>query len=338
MTIELTKTDFRDVVARAEQQGESLCQATEFGNQYWIPKQLGEGSDSLFRLRNGLNMEIFRIRLRQSIRLVHQHESRFPLVAKFYVSGASRVQTPDVSDIDNDYYELANRHYLYHLPDQTETEEWFADDLIYVVMLSVDTCYFRSFNLGNTTLSNPLQKLLKGDINQRFHQPLGRMSPRIKQLVQQIVQCPYTGLMQQLYLESKALELLACQFAVWTEDQPTGPSISLCAQDIEQLHQAKAILVQQAATPPSLTELARLVGLNDRKLKQGFRQLFGTTVFGYLHDYRMEQAQNLLHHPHITIAQVAIQVGYRNPEAFSTAFRRKFAISPKAYQLGQRQS
>ena len=50
----------------------------------------------------------------------------------------------------------------------------------------------------------------------------------------------------------------------------------------------------------------------------------------------MQQAQRLLHSPHVTVAQVAAQVGYRNPEAFSTAFRRKFAISPKAYQLRYR--
>lgn len=336
MTLELTDIDFQDLVAKAEQQGELIYHPTEFGIQYRVPKQLGEGYTSIFELRNGLIIEILTVRLRQSIRFIRQHESRFPLVAKFYVSGASRIRTPNVSDINNDYQELANRHYLYHLPNQTEIEEWLADDPIHVVMLSVDTLYFSSFNLGNTTLSNPLQKLLKGDGTQRFHQPLGHMSPQIKQLVQQIVQCPYTGLMQQLYLESKALELLASQFSIWTEAQPTGAAISLCAQDIEQLHHAKTILVQRAQTPPSLTELARLVGLNDRKLKQGFRQLFGTTVFGYLHNYRMEQAQHLLHHPHITISQVATQVGYRNPEAFSTAFRRKFAVSPKTYQLAQR--
>ena len=85
-------------------------------------------------------------------------------------------------------------------------------------------------------------------------------------------------------------------------------------------------------------ELAHEVGLNDYKLKQGFRHLFGKTVFGYLRDYRMEQAQHLLQQSNLTITQVAAQVGYRNPEAFSTAFRRTFAISPKAYPLGQRGS
>ena len=88
--------------------------------------------------------------------------------------------------------------------------------------------------------------------------------------------------------------------------------------------------------PPSVLALSHRVGLSDRKLKQGFRELFGTTVFGYLRDCRMEQARSLLRHSHTTVAKVAAQVGYRNPEAFSTAFRRKFSVSPKAYQLGQR--
>ncbi|MEO0377755.1 MAG: helix-turn-helix transcriptional regulator, partial [Cyanobacteria bacterium P01_A01_bin.17] len=74
----------------------------------------------------------------------------------------------------------------------------------------------------------------------------------------------------------------------------------------------------------------------DRKLNQGFRQLFGTTVFGYLQRHRMQQAQSLLHDSDLSIAKVAATVGYRSPEAFSTAFRRQFAVSPKAYQLGQR--
>jgi AraC-like DNA-binding protein len=50
----------------------------------------------------------------------------------------------------------------------------------------------------------------------------------------------------------------------------------------------------------------------------------------------MQQAKHLLHDSDLSIAAIAAMVGYRNPEAFSTAFRRKFAVSPKAYQLSQR--
>ncbi|MEM8639741.1 MAG: AraC family transcriptional regulator [Cyanobacteria bacterium P01_G01_bin.54] len=99
---------------------------------------------------------------------------------------------------------------------------------------------------------------------------------------------------------------------------------------------AKDLLLSQLSAPPTLLKLAHQVGLNDRKLKQGFRQVFGTTVFGYLHNHRMTQAKQLLVLSGATIAGVAQQVGYRSPEAFSAAFRRTFEINPKAYQLQKR--
>jgi AraC-like DNA-binding protein len=184
------------------------------------------------------------------------------------------------------------------------------------------------------TLPRPLQRLMQG--SKRFHQPLGQMTLAMKQVLQQILHCPYQGSAQYLYLESKALELLALQFACLDADSSAPRQSTLKASDLERVQYAREILVQHLCNPPSLTELAHQVGLSDRKLKQGFRQLFGTTVFGYLRDYRMEQAQRLLYHPHMTVARVAAKVGYRNPEAFSTAFRRKFAVSPKTYQLEQR--
>ncbi|MGG6293697.1 helix-turn-helix transcriptional regulator [Leptolyngbya sp. AN02str] len=82
--------------------------------------------------------------------------------------------------------------------------------------------------------------------------------------------------------------------------------------------------------------MARQVGLNDHKLKQGFRHVFGTTAFGYLRDHRLQQAKELLHDSNQTIAKIATTVGYKSPEAFCNAFRRKFTISPRAYQLSQR--
>ncbi|MEM8807270.1 MAG: AraC family transcriptional regulator [Cyanobacteria bacterium P01_G01_bin.38] len=341
MAIELTNLDFQALEEQAQQRGEQIYQVGELGVLKRLPKQLGEGCDRIFNLRDGLTVSIRQGTLRQSIRHLHQHESQFPLVAKFYLSGMSRVQTLDAWDIDRDYQEQAGCHYLYHLPDHTEVEEWPADQLIHGVMVLADIDYFRSFGRSwatssQATLPKPLLKLLKGDTKTRFHQPLGRMTPHLRQLLQSIVHCPYSGLMQQLYLESKALELLTAQFAAWAEQPSDMVSVSLSADDVHQLHQARDILTQRAKQPPSLMELARLVGLNDRKLNQGFRRLFGTTVFSYLQAYRLQQARELLQDNNLTVAAVAATVGYRNPEAFSTAFRRKFSVSPKSYQLSRR--
>ncbi len=336
MAIELTNIDLQDLEAQAQQQGEQIHRKIELGMEYNLPSLLGEGGERTFNLRDGLAIGIRKGKLRQNIALTHQHEANFPLVAKFYLSGASRVQTLDATDINNNYEETRGYHYLYHLPNHTEVEEWSAKEPIHVVYVCVDPSYFSKFDMGKTALSPSLQKLMEGDKRVRFHQPLGQMTPVVRQLLQQLLRCPYTGLMQQLYLESKAMELFAAQFTLWAETPSPKATISLSASDIEQLHRAKEILTQQAGHPPSLTALARQVGLNNRKLKQGFCQVFGTTAFGYLKDYRLQQAKELLHERDLTIATVAMMVGYKNPEAFSTAFRRQFAISPKAYQLSQR--
>ena len=106
----------------------------------------------------------------------------------------------------------------------------------------------------------------------------------------------------------------------------------LKADDLERIYRARDILVQDLEQPPSLLELAQQAEMNDFKLKRGFRHVFGTTVFGYLHQCRMEKAQQLLETNADSIAQVAQTVGYASPSQFSAAFKRKFGISPKAYK------
>ncbi|MEM1242718.1 MAG: AraC family transcriptional regulator [Cyanobacteria bacterium P01_H01_bin.26] len=334
MAIELTEHDFQDMQLQTQQQSDQIRQL-DLGEQINLPNQIGIGGDLDIRLRNKLTLTIRHAQLKQAVQYAALHTSNFPLVAKFYLSGASRIRTLDATDIDPDYEEIKGHHYLYHLPNHTEIEEWSTGP-VQVVYICADPSYFSTFDMDKAAVSPLLQKLIEGDRTQRFHQSLGRITPTIKQLLQQILHCPYTGLMQQIYLESKALELFAAQFALWTEGAISTQTISLCPQDIEQLYRAREILIQQATHPPSLTDLARQVGLNDRKLNLGFRHLFGTTVFGYLQNHRLHQAKDLLSNSSLTVAGVAGVIGYKSPEAFSTAFRRKFAVSPKTYQLSQR--
>ena len=107
---------------------------------------------------------------------------------------------------------------------------------------------------------------------------------------------------------------------------------ALNASDVERIHHASKILLSNLGEPPSLLALSRLVGLNDYKLKIGFRQVFGTTVFGYLYQHRMQQAQALLKVGKCSVSDVAGLVGYTNLSAFSTAFKRKFGMSPNTYK------
>jgi AraC-like DNA-binding protein len=83
--------------------------------------------------------------------------------------------------------------------------------------------------------------------------------------------------------------------------------------------------------PPSLLELARQVELNDYALKHGFRQVFGKSVFAYLHDYRMEQARQLLMAGNFKVGEVMQQMGLRDRKFFAGTFRKKFGANPRDY-------
>ncbi|QUY43764.1 AraC family transcriptional regulator [Acaryochloris marina] len=183
-------------------------------------------------------------------------------------------------------------------------------------------------------LPQPLQEAISGRDRPSYFQSAS-MTPLMTATVRQLLQCPYQGLSQRLYIESKTLELIGLYFdQLLSNDRSQHQGAGLSGDEVDRIHYARDIILSQIDNPPTLLELAHRVGLNDRKLKQGFRQVFGTTVFSYLHKHRMEQAQQLLLMPGATIAGVAQAVGYRSPEAFSVSFRRTFAISPKAYQMG----
>ncbi|ULT23854.1 helix-turn-helix transcriptional regulator [Sphingobacterium sp. E70] len=78
----------------------------------------------------------------------------------------------------------------------------------------------------------------------------------------------------------------------------------------------------------TLVNLAHLVGTNEFTLKKGFKELFGTTVFGFWNDAKMEHAKKLILDKNMTIGEVSDAIGYKNQRHFSDAFRRKFGFPP----------
>lgn len=161
---------------------------------------------------------------------------------------------------------------------------------------------------------------------------LGKTTPVMQIALEQILNCPYQGLTKQIYLEGKCWELIALRLEQLVASySQLSKSRVLQPDDIDRIHLAKEVLIRHLNNPPSLLGLARQVGLNDYKLKLGFRQVFGTTVFGYLHAYRMEQARLLLAERQMKAKEVAKLVGYASPSRFTAAFKRKFGVSPSVY-------
>lgn len=142
----------------------------------------------------------------------------------------------------------------------------------------------------------------------------------------QMLSCPLRGASRTLYMTGKALEFIS--HLVSNDDvADEREHARWTARDIECFHAARSILMSDLANPPTVTELARMVGTNARKLGAGFVDLFGAPVYSFVKSRRLEEARSLLESGETSISRVAYSMGY-HPAHFSTEFRKRFGISP----------
>lgn len=159
------------------------------------------------------------------------------------------------------------------------------------------------------------------------------MTAGMRRLMQDLIDPPLGGGMRRLYMQAKALELLSQQCAAmggFVNDD------TLSARDMARLREARERLLADLGNPPGLEELAAAVGLTPRRLNKGFRVVFGTTVFDYLREARMDAARRMLEEGgDIPLKRLAWAVGYTQTSNFVTAFRRRFGVSPARYRRGR---
>ena len=209
------------------------------------------------------------------------------------------------------------------------SSDFAAQQRLLLVRIDVDPLLFRFllgayFDAVHPDIVGVLTGCLQGSRWQS-----SQISPAARSVHSQILNCAYQGAIKQLFLEGKVLELIALQMSQFAETAQAAPHTRfLKPDDIDRIHNAQRILTSDLIEPPSIADLARQVSLNDFKLKQGFRQVFGTTVFGMLHQHRMEHAQVLLRSQQLTVSQVAQTVGYSNHSQFSAAFKKMFGMTP----------
>ena len=143
-----------------------------------------------------------------------------------------------------------------------------------------------------------------------------------------LLDAPDTGTAWRLQLESVALGLLAAQLRQ-APDMASPPR----ERDLHRLRWVREYLDAHLDAPPGLVELARLAGSNEFSLKRDFKRVFGTTVFGYVREQRMQRALLRLRQG-AGVAEAAFGVGYSCPSRFAQAFQRRFGYAPGRLRRG----
>lgn len=159
------------------------------------------------------------------------------------------------------------------------------------------------------------------------------ISPSMAIVLNQMFHYSLNPSIKNMYYKGKGYELLSLFF-----NRNEDPNAEQCPflideENVLKLKKAKEIVISNMAEPPGLQELADQVGLNLKKLKMGFKQIYGDTVYGFLFDYKMEYARRLLDSGSYNVNEVGLKIGYSTASHFIAAFKKKYGTTPKKYLL-----
>jgi len=162
----------------------------------------------------------------------------------------------------------------------------------------------------------------------------GNVSPSMSIVLNQLMNYNLHPLVKPLYFKGKAYELLSLYF-----NKPNGGNIEQCPflvneENVLKIKQAKNIIINRMVEPPTLQELADEIQLPINRLKEGFKQIYGDSVYRFLLDYKMEVARQLLATGSHNVNEVGHTVGYSTASHFIAAFKKKFGTTPKKFIIG----
>jgi len=161
----------------------------------------------------------------------------------------------------------------------------------------------------------------------------GYISPSMAIVLSQLFHYNLHPSIKNLYCKGKGYELLSLYFNRTEDPIAEQCPFLIDGDNVLKIRKAKEIIIENMAEPPGLQELADEIGLNLKKLKMGFKQIYGDTVYGFLFDYKMDFARKLLDSGAYNVNEVGLKIGYSTGSHFIAGFKKKFATTPKKYLM-----
>lgn len=295
-----------------------------------LPKNIGTGKIVGFSFSDGISLLIFNCSLKKDWSLIFENDSPAPLQFNFAVKG----------NVKHCFHKNRIRYKMNPL--QGTITAHSAGSVQIITFEKGSNILFTTLFIDRKVYSNKIARVMEqmpqelkeiflDEKAERSFFYQSNYSISIATCIQKITEDTNTGLVRSILLEAKALELFSKQIKQYNEDliSPTR-GVVLRKDDLEKIKHAKEIIIHDLVNPPNIEELAKLVGINRQKLKQGFKKIYAITINNYLREERMEMSSILLMNGR-SVRETASEVGYMNQSHFAKRFKEKYGILPKDY-------
>jgi len=196
-------------------------------------------------------------------------------------------------------------------------------------LISIVISISRFHNLLSSESSN-IKFLDNENINKK-HYKEDKMSMGMQTVLNQIFNYNKKSTTKKLFLKSKLYELISQIFDSSKELSIDQCPVFINSEYFKKIRLAKEILISNFSSTPSLEKLSEMVGLSLKKLKIGFKEVYGKPAYKYLIDYKMDTAKNMITNGKLNINEISDVLGYNNASHFISSFKKKFGVTPKSF-------
>ena len=179
--------------------------------------------------------------------------------------------------------------------------------------------------------SNNIQFLKDENANQKYYYE-NKISNPIFLVLNELKRFDINSSTKNLFLKAKIYELFSHLY-----NRNRDLNIEQCPfltneENFKKIKKAKDIIIENMTNPPSLVELSEEINLSLKKLKEGFKKIYGKPVYQFLIEYKMELAKKLLSDNNYNVNEVSLKLGYSTASHFITAFKNKYGLTPKSFK------
>lgn len=243
----------------------------------------------------------------------------------FAIKGNS---STSMEHFDGDFSIGPNSHNIFYGTDFRGRLDWNCKEMFFLE-INLKPDFFEQY-LPSSGQFDVFKKLIQnkdaGIISPHNH----RITSEMSIIINELINCTLKDEFRKLFLEAKVMELLLLQLNQMQQCECCFNHSDASKEVIDKMYIARDIVLGELTNPFSLSELAKMVGTNECTLKKEFKNVFGTTVFGYIRNTKMERAKNMLLFDNLSVSEISEIVGYKNPQHFTTAFKKKFGTVPSA--------
>lgn len=133
------------------------------------------------------------------------------------------------------------------------------------------------------------------------------------------------------YYKIKVLELLLVLCGINYQDKDDVKSC-FSHKQVETIKNIHDFMIEHVNEHYTLEQLSNHFAISLTIMKKCFKEVYGDSIYSYMKQYRLQIASNLLESTCRSIADIGEEIGYRNPNKFTIAFRDEYGMTPSQYR------